>query len=535
MERARRYPLTLADLPRLDLDRRAGRVAVIDGPHSLTYAELAGQVDAVAAWLVARGCRRGDRVGLHMAIGVPEVVATLGIAAAGGVIVNIGPMASPAQIAHVAKDCALDAVFVDAARWRALVGHPIAEDLQIVLAGEAGDSGPGVTPWAEVVSMPPGAGERPQAVSTDLAALMYTSGSTGPPKGVMHTHQSLLRATESIATYLENGPDDRILAPASLSYSYVLTQLLTMLLVGGTVVLTRVGMPAELVALARRKRLTGLALGASSWARLVDLLQASPVALPDLRYITSSGSSIPATTLDAMPAAFPGVRIYLMFGTTETLRSTYLDPDAFVHKRGSIGRAIPGADVRAMGEAGECRVGEIGELVHRGATVALGYWGVADQEGFRPNLLFPGARPDERLFHTGDLVRMDTDGDLWFVGRRDFMIKADPFRISPEEVEAIVSRCDEVREVVAFGAPDEARGTVVRVAVAGSDRLDPRAVKRCCRRHLPRYMWPDRVHVWPADLPRTASGKIDRRAVQRRCLEEDAPAGGAPPPVDRRG
>jgi len=463
-----------------------------------------------------------------MAISVPEVVATLGIAAAGGVIVNVGPMASPAQIAHVAKDCAMNAVFVDAARWRALVSHGIAEDFQIVLAGEAGDSGPGVTPWAEVVSMPPRAGELP-LVSTDLAALMYTSGSTGPPKGVMHTHLSLLRATEAIATYLENGPDDRILAPATLSYSYVLTQLLTMLLVGGTVVLTRVGMPAELVALARRKRLTGLALGAGSWIRLVKLLQASPVALPDLRYITSSGSAVPATTLDALPAAFPGVRIYLMFGTTETLRSTYLDPDAFLQKRGSIGRSIPGADVRAMGEAGVCGVGEIGELVHRGATVALGYWGVEDREAFRPNPLFPGARPDERLFHSGDLVRMDSDGDLWFVGRRDFMIKADPFRISPEDVEAAVSRCDGIREVVAFGAPDEARGTVVRVAVTGSDRLDPRSVERCCRRHLPRYMWPDRVHVWPEDLPRTASGKIDRRAVQRRCLEEGAPAGGAPP------
>jgi acyl-CoA synthetase (AMP-forming)/AMP-acid ligase II len=534
MRYQRRYPLTLADLPRLDLDRRADKVAVIDGSASLTYAELAAQVDAVAAWLRAHGCLRGDRVGLHTAIGLPEVVATLGIAAAGGVIVNVGPMASPAQIAHVVKDCGLKAAFVDAPRWRALFGHAVVEQLPHVVVAGAGADGPGVTPWADVVSTPPGAGG-PRPVSTDLAGLMYTSGSTGSPKGVMHTHLSLLRAAEAIATYLDNGPEDRVVAPASLSYSYVLTQLLTMLLVGGTVVLTRVGMPAELLGLARRERLTGLALGAGSWIRLVELLQSSPTALPDLRYLTSSGSSIPATTLDAMSAAFPGVRIYLMYGTTETIRSTYLDPDAFAHKRGSIGRSIPGADVRVIGGAGVCGVGEIGELVHRGATVALGYWGVPDHAAFRPNPLFPGARPDERVFHSGDLVHMDSDGDLWFVGRRDFLIKSDPFRISPEEVEDTVSRFDGVREVVAFGAPDAARGMVVRVAVRGSDGLDSKSVERYCRRHLPRYMWPDRVHVWPEDLPRTPSGKIDRRTVARRCLEEDVRGGMAPPPVNRDG
>jgi acyl-CoA synthetase (AMP-forming)/AMP-acid ligase II len=222
-----------------------------------------------------------------------------------------------------------------------------------------------------------------------------------------------------------------------------------------------------------------------------------------------------------MPRVFPGVRIFLMYGLTEAFRSTYLDPARFDAKKGSIGRAVPNVEtfvvVRGRGLAAP---GEEGELVHRGSFISRGYWGrtAETDEKIRTLPELSDILGDEKVVCSGDIVRMDDDGDLWFVGRADGMIKSMGFRISPTEVEDIVHRSGLASQVVAFGVEDDMAGQVVEVCVAHEMKVDPAAIMTHARSSMPHYMVPRRVHVWPGEMPRTASGKIDVPAVVRACM-----------------
>ena len=363
----------------------------------------------------------------------------------------------------------------------------------------------------------------PVGIDSDLAALLYTSGSTGQPKGVMLTHLNLLAGARSVAKYVHNSAGDRVLSLLPFSFDYGLNQLTTMFLVGGTVVLQKVMMPAEVVKSLGKYRITGFAAVPPAWIPVVRYLADNPTALPDLRYVTNSGGKIPGNILELMPKVFPGVQIYLMYGLTEAFRSTYLPPELFQKKMGSIGRAIPNVETYIVDEMiGICGPGQQGELVHRGSLISLGYWGRDDatNEKIRPCPQLKHLIGDEKVCYSGDLIRIDEDGYYWFVGRRDGMIKSSGFRISPTEVEDIVSKSGAVTHVVAFGTADELLGEAVEVAVTGLDgrKLDEAALLAYCKQNMPHYMVPRKIHLWPGDMPRTGSGKLDRPAIVTTCL-----------------
>jgi acyl-CoA synthetase (AMP-forming)/AMP-acid ligase II len=226
--------------------------------------------------------------------------------------------------------------------------------------------------------------------------------------------------------------------------------------------------------------------------------------------------------LKRMPAVFPGTDIVLMYGLTESFRSTFLPPRKFSAKMGAIGQAIPGAEIYVVRpDGGIANPGEEGELVHRGPLVSLGYWGKPEETSrkIRP---CPGLAPligDEPVVWSGDTVRLDADGDLWFVGRTDAMIKTSGFRLSPDEVEDLVCRSGLVGDAVAFGVEDDDLGQVVHVAITALDDFHPEALARHCRRAMPHYMVPRRFHLWTEPMPRTASGKLARPEITRECRD----------------
>ena len=495
---------TLHELFADNLPVRPDKAFLIDPERSHSYAEVAVERDRVAAWLIRNQVKRGDRVIVQLRKGMREVAAMLAIAKVGGVIVNVNVALTGEQLRFVVEDCGA----------RAMILEP-----------KAAPTVPGPTPrlvsadaWDMLPPGPPSPAS--SQLDSDLAAIIYTSGSTGQPKGVMLSHRAIIAGARSVARYLKLGEDDRLLSVLPYSFDYGLNQLTTMMLTGGTVVHQPVAMASEIVKAMQAHRVTGLAAVPPLWIQIARLLDATPVVFPTLRRITNSGGKIPQTILNDMQSLFPGVEIVLMYGLTEAFRSTYLPADRFAAKMGSIGRAVPGAEIHVIkhGE-GVAGPGEQGELVHRGPFVSQGYWN-------RPEATAAKIRPcpelapligDEPVVYSGDIVRIDADGDLWFIGRNDALIKSSGFRTSPDEVEDIVHASRLVSGAVAFGVADDLLGQCVHVALSLVPGADRDALMAHCRRAMPSYMIPRVLHVWPDPMPRTSSGKLARPDVVQRC------------------
>jgi acyl-CoA synthetase (AMP-forming)/AMP-acid ligase II len=432
------------------------------------------------------------------------------------VAVNVNSQWTLDQLRYVAQDSGARVAILDDRRAKELGVLPAPLEAAIV-KGKVPD-GPAYHPWPAIGE---GAPER-RLLDTDLAAILYTSGSTGAPKGVMLTHANLLVGARSVARYTEQTPDDRLLSLLPFSFDYGLNQLLTSCLLAARIVVMPVSIPSAIVGTIVKEGVTGFAAVPPAWMQVVKYLDEVKTPLPTLRYVTNSGGKIPVPTLEAMPRVFPGVRIYLMYGLTEAFRSTFLDPAKFDAKKGSMGQAVPNVETFVVVHGrGLAEPGETGELVHRGSFISRGYWGRPEATAgkIRPAPELADILGDEKLVWSGDLVRMDEDGDLWFVGRADGMIKSMGFRLSPNEVEEIVYKSGLVSQAVAFGVEDELAGQVVELCVAHQGAVDMAALDAYARSHMPHYMIPKRVHVWQGEMPRTASGKIDVPAVTKACKE----------------
>jgi acyl-CoA ligase (AMP-forming) (exosortase A-associated) len=451
------------------------------------------------------------------------VAAMFGAAAAGCVFVPVNPLLKPDQVAYILADCSVRLLVTTPERLAQLAPVLAAcPALQAVLVTEgalastpAGTSGPQVLEW-NALQAPP-AGHLPhRRIDTDMAAILYTSGSTGAPKGVVLSHRNMVAGAASVADYLGMTAADRLLAVLPLSFDYGLSQLTTAFLRGASVVLMNYLFPKDIVAAVREHRITGLAAVPPLWIALARLAWPADTSL---RFITNSGGAMPVVTVEALQQALPHTAIFLMYGLTEAFRSTYLPPSEVARRPGSIGRAIPNAEVLVVRPDGTlCDADEPGELVHRGALVALGYWNDTARTAlrFRPA---PGQDPalplPEMAVWSGDTVRRDADGFLYFVGRSDEMIKVSGYRISPTEVESVLHASGLVSEVAVFGVDDATLGqAIVAVAVADPGLVDRAALLAECKRRLPAYMVPAQIVLRTEALPRNPNGKIDRNLLR---------------------
>lgn len=484
-----------------NLPLRASKPFVVDPDRSYSYAEVGAQCDAIATWLRANHVGRGDRVVIQLRKSMLEVAAMLAVARIGGVFVNVNAALTRDQLAFIAADSGAVAFIVEARDAAPAGSGPV------LLGGDA------LARPNDALVAPPAA-----VLDCDMAAIIYTSGSTGAPKGVVLTHHNIVAGARSVARYLKLDADDRLLSVLPYSFDYGLNQLTTMMLMGGTIVHHRVPIASEVVDALARHKITGLAVVPPLMIQLVRFLDARPTALPALRRVTNSGGAVPDVILQKLDQVLPGVEIVLMYGLTEAFRSTFLPPDRFAAKRGSIGRAIPGAEIHVIRpEGGLAGPGQQGELVHRGPLVSAGYWNQpeATARKIRPCPELADRIGDEPVVYSGDIVRVDQDGDLWFIGRNDALIKTSGFRVSPDEVEDIVHASGQVADAVAFGVADPLLGQTVHIAVTLSPAGTRQALIEYCRAAMPAYMVPREIHVWPDAMPRTASGKLARPEVIR--------------------
>jgi acyl-CoA ligase (AMP-forming) (exosortase A-associated) len=508
----------LHEIPRRQADRDASRTALVLKNERLRYGELAERIDAVAAGLLRLGCERRDRVAVFLPKQFETVIAMFGAARAGCVFVPVNPLLKPAQVAHILRDCNVRVLVTSSGRLELLrdeLAHCL--DLRYVVVVDDGGAPGAKTPQSLTWQTLLDAAQAPQphrVIDTDMAAILYTSGSTGKPKGVVLSHRNMVTGAHSVAQYLGNAADDRLLAALPFSFDYGFSQLSTSFHVGASVTLMDYLFPRDILTTLAKERITGLAGVPPLWAQLSEL-QWPGDSSSHLRYITNSGGAMPGATLSKLRATLPKTQVFLMYGLTEAFRSTYLPPSEIDKRPGSMGKAIPNAEIVVVRPDGTpCAPNEPGELVHRGSLVALGYWGDSDktQLRFRPAPGLPdGLRIPEIAVWSGDTVRTDEDGFLYFVGRTDEMIKTSGYRVSPTEVEEVVFATGLVMDAAAVGVKHVKLGqAIVVVATPAAGRApESNAVLDHCRKELPAFMVPAQIE-WRDELPRNPNGKYDR-------------------------
>ncbi len=498
-------------------------VALLHKNSEYSYAQLQVQVESVAAGLTQGGLAPAERVAIYLPKQPETVFGIFGAALAGGVFVPVNPLLKPNQVAYILKNCNVRVLITSADRL-SLLADVLAQchDLRTVIVTDQQPSDQLVPKTINVLAWPSAFPALPDSsqyaqrrIDADMAAILYTSGSTGNPKGVVLSHRNMVAGAESVAEYLGNRAEDRLLAVLPFSFDYGLSQMTTAFSVGASVVLMDYLLPRDVIRAVERFSITGLAAVPPLWNQLAQL-DWPDGAKNTLRYITNSGGAMPKATTQKLQQSLPDTDIYLMYGLTEAFRSTYLPPDQVSIRPESMGKAIPNAEILVVREDGsECAPGEPGELVHRGALVALGYWNDAEKtaERFKPCPSQLAEIPlTEIAVWSGDQVKRDEEGYLYFISRKDEMIKTSGYRVSPTEIEEVIYNSRLVKEVAAIGLPHPTLGQAILLLVTGDDNIDREMIVKHCQKELPNFMVPQAIEI-KAILPRNQNGKIDRKEL----------------------
>lgn len=499
---------------------RPNHVAIVSGGVRLNYREVADHANRMAWLLRDRGVERGDRVIVFMDNNWRCACAVLGVLAAGGVVVLVNAQTKRDKLAYIVSD-AIAKVVIHESSLSAVV-EPVADELASVRYLVTGDvdvrrSGSN-SEWIDEVLQEFPTEMLPQsAITLDLAVLIYTSGTTGHPKGVMHTHQSLLFALESINEYLQIGTEDRIFSALPLSFGYGLFQWLSTLRAGAMLVLERsFTYPAVAFRLMRDEAVTIFPSVPTVFSMLVSQHAKQPLSFDTVRVVTNAAAALPNEFIPRLEEIFPNGRLYKMHGQTECIRTAYLDPSLARVKQGSVGKAMPGTELMVLDEhLRPVQQGEVGTLYVRGPNVMKGYWRQPEKTA---EVLVKWGPNSDLILNTGDLFYRDGDGDLYFVSRSDDVIKSRGEKVSPAEVEQVLYCMSQVREAVVVGIPDELLGEAVCVFVVVRDgqTLSVQEVKRRCAEKLEGFMVPKHV-VFLESLPVTENGKLSRKLIVERC------------------
>lgn len=512
--------MQLENFLELSARRLPQKTALIFGEQRLTYAEVEARCNRLAHALLAAGVERGDRVAIYLDNSVEAVVSVFAILKAGAVFVMVNPTTKVEKLTWILNNCQAKALVAPGSKLAALddCWSQTPYLASVFLTGRNADvSGNAAKQFfnLDVLTGPQAGNSQPlvkRAIDIDLAALVYTSGSTGNPKGVMLTHLNMVSAATSITTYLENREDDVILSVLPLSFDYGLYQALMAFKIGGTLVLERsFTYPHAVLERVVREKITGFPLVPTMAAILLQM-DLSKYDFSALRYVTNTAAALPVEHIRKLRGLFPHVTLFSMYGLTECKRVSYLPPDQLDIRPGSVGKGMPNEEVFVVDDAGR-RVPAhvIGELVVRGANVMKGYWQLPEETAKK---LRPGPVPGEMMLYTGDLFRTDDEGYLYFVGRKDDIIKSRGEKVSPREVENVLCSHPAIAEAAVIGVPDPILGEAIKaiIALRSDAQTTEKEVLRYCAQHLEDFMVPQSVEIRDT-LPKTSNGKINKREL----------------------
>jgi acyl-CoA synthetase (AMP-forming)/AMP-acid ligase II len=533
--------------------RLPDKVALVCDKARFTYREIKERSEILAGFLKEIGLKRQDRVAIWLDNSAESVISLFGTLKADGVFTMLNASLKARKLAYILRDCGVR-VLIAHSDEAAVVGEAFSSSLpvehviwvgsvpkfptsgsvdvrfhlwadllgvspsSVVRGPSAGSSSVVCAPQAKTCSLsPPCTLHRAPCtvpIDIDLATIIYTSGSTGIPKGVMLTHRNIISAATSIITYLENREDDIVIGFLPLSFDYGLYQVLMAFKFGGTVVLEKsFTYPYQAIQRMIQEKVTGFPGVPTIFAILLGLKDLHRYDFANLRYITNTAAALPAAHIEKLRKAFPHTRIYSMYGLTECKRVSYLPPEEIERRPSSVGRGMPNEEVWIADENGNpVGPGVIGELVVRGSNVMLGYWGLPAETD---RVLRPGKYPGEKVLYSGDLFRMDEEGFLYFVGRKDDMIKTKGERVSPKEIENALCEMKGVAEVAVIGVKDDILGQAVKafVVLQTGHAFEEQDVVKYCSKNLEPFCVPKHVE-FVESLPKSPNGKIDKKQLK---------------------
>lgn len=495
------------------------KVALITTRGRYTYREIDEMSNKVAHSLLSEGLKRGDRVAVFMDNSMEAVVSLFGILKAGGVFLMINPTTKSEKLTYILNNCRATAL-ISSQQRPSVITESCNDTPYLRLIYSTGEKTPSGTLQKKTFSMTEvfkdGNGMQPpsRAIDVDLAAIIYTSGSTRFPKGVMMTHYNMVAAATSIIQYLGNEEEDIIFNVLPLSFDYGLYQVLMGFKVGATVILEKTFLyPYKIIETILKEKVTGFPIVPTISAILLQMEDIKRHNFDHLRYITNTAAALPVSHIHRLREIFPGTKIYSMYGLTECKRVSYLPPDQIAVRPTSVGKGMPNTEVYVVDESGN-RVGPgvIGELVVKGANVMCGYWEMPEETAKK---LRPGPYPGEMVLYTGDLFKMDEEGYLYFVARKDDIIKSRGEKVSPKEIEDVLYKIEGVVEAAVVGIDDEVLGEAIKafVVLNNGAQITEKEIRKFCSMHLEDFMVPKAVEIRKG-LPKTDTGKISNNLLK---------------------
>ena len=500
--------------------RLPDKVALVCGDQRLTYREIDYSANQLACALVDMGIRRQDRVVIFLDNSVESVVSLFGILKAGAIFIILNPTMKSKKLNYILKDSGAQVLITHTSKLRvineAIIDVPNLKHIICCQSKGPHSNLKRFVTWSSIFEQTEQiqTNNKVSLIDVDLATIIYTSGSTGEPKGVISAHYNVAAAAQSIIQYLENVEQDIILNVLPLSFDYGLYQVLMAFLFGGTVVLEKsFTYPYEIIEHLAQERVTGLPIVPTMAAILLQMKDLSRFDFSSFRYVSNSGDALPVAYIRKLQAFFPHVKIYSMYGLTECKRVSYLPPDQLDVRPNSVGMPMPGVEVVIVNEQGqEVGIGDVGELVVRGSNVMQGYWNKPEEtsQTFRP-----GRYRSEALLFTGDLFQRDEEGFLYFVARKDDLIKVKGERVSPKEIENVLCNMDGVSESAVIGVPDEIFGHAIKAFIVKNrkSKLTGKKVMKYCVRNLEPFMFPKYIEFRDS-LPKSANGKINKKKLR---------------------
>lgn len=474
-----------------------------------SFLEIDNRSNQLSAALMELGIKKQDRVAVFLEPGIEAVISIFGALKAGGAFVALNEQVKAKKAGYILNDSRAKILIAHSALLKVLEEVlPECSFLENIFVTDS-SSDKDVFPFWDILSHYPAEKPDVKFSDDDLASLIYTSGSTGVPKGVAMTHGNMVFAAGTITGYLENTADDIILNVLPFSFDYGLYQLLMVFKFGGTLVqMKALVYPYQYIDLIIKEQVSGLPIVPTVAALLFKFKDLEKFDLSSVRYITNTGQALPSSYIPRLQKIFPKAKIYSMYGLTECKRVSYLPPDELGKRPDSVGRPMCGTEAFIVDDRGDkiSEPGKVGELVVKGPHVMKGYWNLPEETC---QVLKPGALPREKLLYTGDYFKMDEEGFLYFVSRKDDILKVAGRRVSPKEIEETIHEIEGVSEAAVVGVEDEITGQAIKafVTLKNGSKLKPEDIIRYCSRRIENFMVPSAV-VIQDELPKSGHGKI---------------------------